>query len=137
MLVLAVESHIPTLPWKSWKPLPRDFHLVLGCLRNQHFSFHVFQQREPWHCGLILLKKMLLLLPLLHLTSHDTLARPSQLMCCALFSSPKSMNSLLVAPTIPHPGGQGEIQAFLTFSFPPWETKLILPCYTLEGCCWD
>lgn len=37
------------------------------------------------------------------------------------------MNTWLVAPTTTHPGGQGEIQAFLTFSFPSWEIKLILP----------
>lgn len=126
MLVLAMESHMITWTWKSRKPLQR----LPPCpwvSQKSALCFQVFQQREPWHCGLILLKMMLSLLPLLHLTSCGTLAGPSQPRCCALFSSPKSVNAQLVALTIAPPGGQGEIQAFLTFSFSPWAMKLILP----------
>lgn len=92
VLVLAMESQMTILTWKSWERLPPCPWVP------QKPAFHIFQQREPWDCEMIVLKMMLSLLPLLHFTSCGTLATPSQLSCCAFFSSPKSMHAWLVAP---------------------------------------
>lgn len=134
MLVLAVESQMTTLTWKSWEPLQR----LPPCpwvSQESALCFHIFQQKEPWHCGLILFKMMLSLLPLLHSTSCGTLARASQPRCCALFSSPKSMGACGPHHTPSRWARRNSSLSDLQLS--SLGDEINTPCHTLEGCCWD